>query len=355
MSTSIPEIPSLLPPPREIPMGVRMQVMNRQRLASSPMWTLPATSAFLFGAIAELPRGWHIAVVVFGASLLFMGLMRTLPVIRGSLRTIFRMQHGSAMLGQIVTCRFAIDGARDDRPYAEFLQKYPAIAGAATLTLGLGCMFGVFVLPMAFMFIVVILSFVVGGVVSIFKPHLVNMGNIDWQVFIGFCVGFIAMCLFTAGLLWIWRKGKVPMVEAYIRSEVAQRSPYTRERVREALAKAAEVGLGAPLPKRDETTNLPLACKVEYIAMGEMHKASATAILNDALNLAGFEPLLYHPQYPGEVDLFVGFPMSLGVTDGQWRTTKGFISGTSVVFAAGCALAATLLFVHQAFVLAAGR
>ena len=331
------DLPSLDPPPRFVPLGVRLHILNHHSVSGTLWFTLPAAVTLLLAAIGQPARGARTALVVFGAVLLVLGVRMGLPPLRRGLRRVQRMATGTVTMGRIVSCRLEGAPERDAKPYAEFLRKHTAIAGARAMSMALGCLLGLFVLPFAAIVGLAIIAFVITAIARLFNPAI-DAGDVDFDNFLRFCLAFIGFLMIVLVVRASWRRASVPLVRGYIRSEIraglASGDEHHRERIQQALDDAAKLGLDTPLPERSES-GIPLTCTVEYVARGDPQTATASAVLGDHLNLAGIEPLLFDPSDPGEVDLFAGFSPRIKVKDGRWWPIGWTGSATSLAIAGG--------------------
>jgi hypothetical protein len=335
VSSAPPTIPWLADPPREVPAGVRLHILNHHSVNGTLWFTLPAAVMLLLAAIGQPMRGARTALGVFAAVLLLLAVRVGLPPLRRALRRVHRMASGFVTMGRIVSCRLEGQGERAARPYEEFLRDYTAIIGAWQLSMALGCPLGFFFLSFAAMTGLPIIAFVITATARLINPAI-DAGDMDFDNFLRFCLALIGVLVMVLIVRAIWRKAAVPIADAYIRDKVRQgmanEDEYHRQMIQKALDGAAKVGLKVPLPARSDN-GIPLTCKIEYVAMGEPRTATGGAVLGSHLNLAGLEPLLFDPLNPGEVELFAGLSSRITVQNGQWQPIGSFGSATSLTFA----------------------
>ena len=350
MSSEPPALPSLHPPPRAIPLGVRLRVLDHHSVSGTLWFTLPAAAILLFGLIADLPRVARPAPIIFGACLLLVAVRSGLPPLRRGLRRVHRLENGLVTMGRIVSCRVEGQDAQAARPYAEFLRKYGSIAGAHMLEMAGGCALGLIGLPIAVITSLLILSFVISSIARLFNPAL-DFGDMDFDNFLRFSLAFMGFLAFVLVLLATWRKTSVPMVGAYLRHEMKQAMANApeihRKKMQAEMEAAAKAGLEYLLPARSDH-GIRLTCDVEYLAMGEPRIATGAAVLGNHLNLAGIEPILFDPLNPGEVDLFAGFSSRVQVKDGRWQPIPWLGSAVSLSVAGAVMAFDVLLLIASA-------
>ena len=337
-----------------MPLGVRLRLLAHHDVTGTLWFTLPAAAMLLAAAIGEPLRGARTALVVFGAVLLLLGIRLGLPALRRGMRRVRRLESGTLTLGRIVSCRLEGQPERDAKPYAEFLRKYAAIVSARGLSLGLGCVFKLFVLPIAAIAGLMIIAFVITAIARVFIPAI-DAGDMDFDNFLRVCLGFAGMLVMVLVIRESWRKAAVPLVDAYLKNELrnamAEEDEHERERIQKALDEAAAVGLDAPLPERSDR-GIPITCKVEYVAMGKPRTATGSAVIGDHLNLAGVEPLLFDPSSTGEVELFAGLSPRIKVKDGRWRPIRWVPTATRLAIAGGVMALDALVLLEEMVALA---
>lgn len=337
MPSEPPSLPQLDPPPRFVPLGVRLLLLAHHSVTGTLWFTLPAAVMLLVAAISQLPRGARTALVVFGAVLLLLGIRMGLPPLRRGMRRVQRLATGTLTLGRIVSCHLEAQSERDAKPYAEFLRKYATIGTAQAVSLATGCAFKLIFVPLGALIGLMVIAFVITAIARLFNPAI-DAGDMDFENFLRFCLGLIAMLVIVIVSLESWRKAAVPLVDAYLeiktRIAMLEEDEYEREWIKKVLDEAAAVGLDAPLPERSDA-GIPITCTVEYVTMGKRRTGIGSAVIGDHLNLAGVEPLLFDPANPGEVELFAGLSTRIKVKDGRWWPIRWVPTATRLAVAGG--------------------
>jgi len=336
VSSAPPARPHLVPPPREVPLGVRLRILDSHHTVSGTLWfTLPAAVALLLAAIGQPVRAARTVLVVFAAVMLLVAVWTSLPQLRRAMRRAHRMATGTVAMGRIVSCRIAGQRERDAKPNAEFLRDHGELLAARMASMVLGFLLNFLVLPVAAVFGLVTLGIVITAIARLFDPSI-DAGDVDFDYFVRLCLAFIALAVIALVVRARWREASVPLMDAYLRFEwqrgMANEDERIRQRIRKALDEAAKAGLKFPLPERSDA-GVPLTCEVEYLAMGAPQAATASSVLGNHLSLAGIEPLLFDPANPGEVELFAGLSTLITWKNGQWQPIPWLGSATSLAFA----------------------
>ena len=347
--TGVAATPELLPPPRDVPAGLRLRILAQYDVVASTMFTVPAALILAIAALSPWPAFLRWGCVLVGAILLILALQAAIPALVAATATLRRMREGTLTVGRMLSCRYAWDKKSADTPYAEFLGDFAGIATRSQMGKFTGCMIrlivAVFVVP--FVLIIAITAFALiarqlgllgGGQVA---------GDVDAGYLGQFTMTFAIGTVLIAAFLWVWRKLLIHaagrMVERR-RNERIAAGVYEEHLRAEREKPANAIRLKDPLPA-DHASPSALVCRIEYAAGGEVLVASGRARLSDRLDMTGIEPLLHDKLHPGRIDLLAGLPPDVAVSDGRWRDLSPIGPAAGLAFAGASALIAFTLFV----------
>jgi len=296
-------------PPRAVPTGLMLKVLEHRDVTGSLFYLLPSAAALIAG-VASPNEPLRIGLVLVGSILLVKGFGTALPALFRSLATLERMRSGFVTPGRIVSCHLAWDKARQEMPYREFLEDWVVKVGKSEMGKATGCFSMVFILifvaPLALGMLIVALV-LAAGALNIHLGEEPMAAGLD----VAYLAKWFAMGLvFIAAVLLFLRLNRKATVDAVV--------PFMESEARRLTIESGKpVSLKAPLPA--DYSGVELICKVEYSAMGEHCIAVGRARLSNRLDLAGVERVIFNPLERGQVDLFVGLPDAARIDEyGRW-------------------------------------
>jgi len=136
-------VKGLVPPPREVPPGLRLKALDHRDMGWAVAFFIIAILLLL--ASLNAPPKPRFALVVIASIFVVLGGVTALNVLLGSIKALRLMGEGILVPTRIVACRWVWDRKRREQPYATFLSHWASELAKSQVRKAWGC-FGIFAL-----------------------------------------------------------------------------------------------------------------------------------------------------------------------------------------------------------------